>query len=425
LEESVYLSPKEKLMKEMVMKVLNDGMSYEQAAVRHSVSERTVRRKVDIYLKEGAGALAHRSRGTCPVNRTPRDIEERIVGLYEVAYAGYNFTHFHQKLTEKEGVNISYPTLYDILTSAGHRSPRCHRVRKAESLHPLRKRRKAFGELVQMDASVHNWFTDVTCNLHLAIDDASSVILAGHFEEQETLQGYYRTFAQMIKVYGVPEEFYTDRRTVFCTHKTESSKLEDDAGTQFRLAAHRLGVLEIHVSSIPQAKGRVERSFGTLQDRLVSEMRTAKIASIEQANAFLLSFIADHNARYALDTTSMPNAFAVGPSSDKEINIALSVVCERKILSGSYISYKQNAYIPTDGKRRVLMKKGTKVYVLHSLDDELYLVNGDDCWPLILFDTLELPTAQDLKGRVYIPLKDHPWKEVSYQMMLKRLKKAG
>jgi transposase len=412
-------------MKEMIMKVLNDGMSYGQASCRYGVSERTVRRKVDIYLKLGMGGITHGSRGRVATNRLPMDIEDKIIALYEGAYSGYNFTHFHQKLAEKEGIDVAYGTLYAMLKAAGHRSPRCHKVRRAESLHPSRPRRKAFGELVQMDASVHNWFADSTCNLHLAIDDASSKILAGHFEAQETLRGYYCVFSQIIRDYGVPEEFYTDRRTVFCSKKTESTKLEKDAGTQFRLAAARLGVLEIHVSSIPQAKGRVERSFQTLQDRLVSEMRTAGIKTIEEANAFLPAFIADHNARYALDFSTMPSAFAEGPKTNREIAMALSVVCERQVFSGSYVNYKSKQYFPFNGKHRVLIKGGTKVFVLHVLDDQLYLIHGDDAWPLISLDTMEMPNAKDLKSRVYLPPKDHPWKEASYQMMLKRLKRVA
>jgi len=424
LIDSVYLSPKEELMSEMVRKVLNDGMSYERAAARYGVSERTVRRKVEIYLKLGAKGLSHKSRGRLSLNKTPEGIEDKILLLYEGRYSGYNFTHFHQKLVEVEKIKVSYPTVYNLLMDHGHRSPRAHRIRKKESLHPSRRRRSSFGELVQMDASVHNWFGDAICNLHLAIDDASSEVLGGHFEETETLHGYFMVFAQIIEGYGVPEEFYTDKRTVFCSKKTRSARLEDDQGTQFRLAAAKLGVLEIHVTSVPQAKGRVERAFQTFQDRLISEMRTAKIASIEEANAFLPAFIADHNSRYALDTKEMHNAFVEGPSG-KELSIALSVVCKRTVQPGSYVNYKQKAYIPVDGKRRVLIKGGTKVYVLRSLDDCLYLVNGKDCLPLVRFDTLDLPSAKDLKGRIYIPPMDHPWKEENFNMMLKRLRRAS
>ena len=412
-------------MQEMILKVVNDGLSYERAAARYGVSERTVRRKVEIYLKSGMGALAHGSRGRLALNRTPRDVEERIVRLYEGPYVGYNFTHFHQKLTEKENIRVSYPTVYDILTAAGYRSPKAHRVRRGESLHPLRRRRKAFGELVQMDASVHNWFSDVTCNLHLAVDDASSEVLAGHFEEQETLHGYYCVFARIIKDYGVPEEFYTDRRTVFCSKKTESSKLEKDSGTQFRLAASKLGVLDIHVSSVPQAKGRVERAFQTFQDRLISEMRTARIASIEEANAFLPGFIADHNARYALSTVNMPNVFAAGPSSDEEINMSLSIVKERTVLKGSTVSIAGRHYAPFDKKQRVLLKSNRKVFVLQTLDDKLYLIDGDNIWSLVCMETMAMPTPDDLKDKLYIPPKDHPWKGASYELMLKKLRRAS
>jgi transposase len=411
-------------MSEMVRKVLNDGMSYERAAVVYGVSERTVRRKVDIYLKLGAKGLAHRSRSRLAPNRTPLDMEDKILLLYESRYAGYNFTHFNQKLKEVEDIHVSYPVVYRLLMASGHRSPKAHRVRKKESLHPSRKRRQSFGEMVQMDASVHTWFEDVTCNLHLAIDDASSRVLGAHFEKQETLHGYFCVFSQIVKDYGVPEEFYTDKRTVFCSKRTRSARLEDDAGTQFRLAASKLGVIAIHVTSVPQAKGRVERAFQTFQDRLISEMRTAKIASIDEANAFLPAFITNHNARYALDTKAMPNVFVEGPS-EQELNIALSVVCERTVNGGSCISFKSKAYLPFENKERILLKQGTKVYVLRSLDDVLYLVHGNNIYPLLCLETMMLPDPNDLKDKIYLPPKEHPWKEANYNMLLKNIRKAS
>jgi hypothetical protein len=372
--------------------------------------------------------MVHGLRGKPALNRTDISTEERIVALYEGSYAGYNLTHFHQKLCEAEHIDVSYPTVYYLLSGAGYRSPRAHRLRKCESLHPLRKRRGAFGELVQMDASIHPWIPDVAPHekwaLHLAIDDAGSVVLAAHFEGQETLRGYYRLFEKILLDYGCPEELYTDRRTVFASKSTTSSRLEDDAGTQFRMAAARLGVLEIHVSSVPQAKGRVERAFQTFQDRLISEMRSAKITSIDGANAFLPGFIADHNARYAQDISQLDNAFSAKPSQE-EITMALSVVCERMLNGGLAISYHGKHYAPFNSKERVLIKAKTKVLVLHTLKDELYMVNGEDVWPLVLMETMAMPTPEDLKGKLNVPQKGHPWKEMSYQMMLKHLGKAS
>jgi transposase len=423
LDTSIYLSPKEVLMQEMVMKVLNDGMSYEQAAARYCVSERTVRRKVNCYLWGGLGSLAHRSRGRLAQNRTPKDIEERILSLYENHYSGYNFTHFHQKLQEVEHVDVSYPTVYTLLTEEGYRSPRAHKMRRKENLHPARKRRKAFGELIQMDASIHSWLGRENIAFHLAIDDATSRIVGGHFEEQETLHGYYMVFAQILRDCGCPEEFYTDRRTVFSSQAEKRSRLECDSGTQFQMAAARLGVLEIHTTSVPQAKGRIERAFQTFQDRLIQEMRSAKISSLDKANEFLPAFIADHNTRYSLDEAKLPNVFSARPS-EKEITMGLAVVHERKVKQGT-ISFKGKAYEAYSNTGRIVLDNSTKVLVLHTLSDELYMTHGNNLWTLVEMETKNLPTPEHIKGQVFTPPKNHPWKEASYRMMLHRLRRAS
>jgi transposase len=410
-------------MQEMVMKVLNDGMSYEQAAARYCVSERTVRRKVNLYLWGGLGSLAHRSRGRLAGNRTPKDIEEKILYLYENRYAGYNFTHFHQKLREVERIDVSYPTVYALLAEEGHRSPKAHRRRRKDVLHPTRKRRSAFGELIQMDASIHSWLGGNNTALHLAIDDATSKIVGGYFEEQETLHGYYMVFAQILRRYGCPEEFYTDRRTVFSSAAQKRSRLEKDAGTQFQMAAARLGVLEIHTTSVPQAKGRIERAFQTFQDRLIQEMRSAKISSLDEANEFLPAFIFDHNTRYSLDETKLPNAFSARPS-EKEITMGLAIVHERKIKQGT-ISFMGRAYDAYSNKKRIVLENSTQVLVLRTLNDELYMAHGDNVWTLVETQTQSLPTPEHLKDQLFTPPKDHPWKEASYRMMLKRLRKAS
>ena len=424
LEKTIHLSGKEQIVYETILKVLDGQIDIERAAASLCVSPRTIYRKIDTFLREGAAGFAHKSRGKEALNKTDGALLAQVVWLYETRYIGYNFTHFHQKLAEKEHINISYPVLYHALSEVGYISPRAHRKNQGENAHPDRKRRTCFGELVQMDASVHKWFADIKCNLHLAIDDASSEILAGHFESQETLHGYYMIFAQMLRRYGAPEEFYTDKRTVFTTSKIKESHLEKDAGTQFRMAAARFGVIEIHTTSVPQAKGRIERAFQTFQDRLISEMRTAKIASIEEANAFLPSFIADHNARYALDSSKLKNVFTAKPS-EQEITMGLAVVGERTINNGNTISFKGRHMAPYSKKERVLIKSKTKVIVLKALDDTLYLVHKDQVYPLIDLQTQNLPTPEAVKGTIYIPPKNHPWKEASYQMMLKKLRRAS
>jgi transposase len=296
--EDVTLSAKEKYMYEAILQVIDGTLTHDQAALRLGVTRRTVERKIAGYLNEGMPSFSHGLKGRVPTNATDLELWSDVIALYRGKYKRYNWTHFRQRLAEVEGIEIGYATLYSILTEAGYTSPKAHRERK-KKIHPLRPRRKHYGELVQMDASKHVWFGDSYCHLHLAIDDATSQILGAYFLKEETLSGYYEVFRQILVRYGVPREFYTDRRTVFEYKRKGEGKLELDYQTQFQLAAAQLGVVRINTTSVPQAKGRVERSFQTLQDRLINEMQTAGVTSIDEANAFLPAFIADHNARYA------------------------------------------------------------------------------------------------------------------------------
>jgi hypothetical protein len=229
---------------------------------------------------------------------------------------------------------------------------------------------------------------------------------------------------QTLLDWGIPEELYTDRRAVFGSVRTRSSDLGRDTSTQFRIAAAKLGIARIHLTSVPQAKGRIERLFNTFQDRLVAEMRSAGVDNLQDANIFLPSFISDHNARYALDRSNLPCAF--GPTlSQDEINMVLSVVSERSVSRGSTISYKGATYALFSPERRIELMGGTKVIVLKSLDDRLYALHGDNIWVLLRLDGYAFPTPDDVKEKMYIPPKDHPWKEAGYQMLIRKYRKAS
>lgn len=147
-----------------------------------------------------------------------------------------------------------------------------------------------FCEMLQMDASVHLWFGDTKTQLHIAVDDATGQILGAYFDEQETLSGYYHVLHQVLTGYGIPYQFFTDNRTVFEYKKKHETALEKDTFTQFEYACKQLGI-DIRTSSVAQAKGRVERMFGTLQSRLPVELRLSNVSSIEEANEFLNSCI--------------------------------------------------------------------------------------------------------------------------------------
>lgn len=410
-------------MCQIIEQVIDGTLRREAAADKLGVSIRTIQRRCNQYLFAGASSFAHRLRGHSPHNKYLDSLSNLVVDLYEQLYKGYNFTHFWQKLTEKEGIDISYPSVYRILDNAGYSSPQARRLRKKD-MHPSRQRRLGFGELLQMDASKHIWFGEHYCYLHASIDDATSQVTGAYFEKEETLQGYFQVLAQVLFDYGIPEELYTDRRTIFSSIKTQEARLDKDTSTQFRVAAAKLGITSIHLTSVPQAKGRIERLFSTFQDRLVAEMRSASITSIREANAFLPAFIAAHNKRYALSSTNLHQAF--GPKMKQaDINIALSVVDSRLMTPGGTISYKGNHYIPFSARKRIILPPKTRVVVLKSLDQKLYAVHGDEIWVLLRQKDYSLPTPDDIKGKIYIPPRNHPWKEESYLTVLKKYRRAS
>ncbi len=139
-----------------------------------------------------------------------------------------------------------------------------------EDAHPRRPRSSRFGEMIQMDASEYVWFSDVEAYLHLAVDDCTGSIVGAFFAPQEILQGYYNVLYRILVTHGIPHLFYTDKRTVFEYRRKETALLEKDTLTQFGYACKRLGI-EIETTSVPQAKGRVERMFKTLKSRLPIE----------------------------------------------------------------------------------------------------------------------------------------------------------
>lgn len=423
----VVLSDKEQMMCDVIMQVIEGTITREAAAEKLGISTRTVYRRCARYLFEGTPSFAHSLRNRPARNKTPQYLRKMIVDLYEQKYADadYNFTHFYQKLTEVEGIEVSSASVYRILTEAGYVSPRARRVKRKIRIYPSRERRKRIGELVQMDASKHDWFgIDDYVHLHAAIDDATSRVLGAHFAKEETLAGYYQVFSQILAGHGIPEEFYTDKRTVFASVRTRESSLAKDTSTQFRVAASKLGVSSIHLTSSPQAKGRIERLFNTFQDRLISELRSKGITSIEEANAFLPTFIANHNERYGLSLTGIESA--LGPRMDQDdINIALSIIDTRIVSVGSTVSFKGEAYVPFSKEGRVILAPRTQVIILKSLDDKLYLVHGKSMYPLIHLANRGFPTPEQIRDKTYTPPKDHPWKEESYKLLITKYRRAG
>jgi transposase len=427
--------------------------SKQRAALRLGCSKRSIDRYIAGYLAEGKAFFAHGNQGRQPANTIAEELAERVTALYYEKYSGASFAHYAEMLREREGISMSLSSIRRILTSAGIVSPQAFRKTKRQLVakqkskashaenamepapdrtvapkdaHPRRPRSAYFGEIIQMDASLHPWFGDQKATLHIAVDDATGTIVGAWFDKQETLRGYYAVVHQILTNYGIPYKFYTDRRTVFEYRKSKSQDTGEDSYTQFGYACMQLGA-ELATTSVPQAKGRVERLISTMQTRLSVELRLEGIASIEQANAFLPRFVVHYNARFAFERHSVPSVFETGPSPE-QIDRILAVVAPRTVDAGHSIRFENNFYhTVNDGGMVISFRKGTKGLVIRTFSVLLYFSAMNRIFALVAVPlhapvsaNFSLPEPAPEPRRLYIPPLTHPWKHASFLAFLSK-----
>ena len=268
------MTQQEQARLQVLNSVLAEHMTTEQAAEILGVSTRHTRRILAAYKEDGAAALAHGNRGRRPHNATSEMEEADVLYLSRTRYEGANHTHLSELLREREGIDIGRTTLRRILLSAGLSSPR----RRRPPRHRVRRQRMSReGMLIQIDGSYHRWLKE-RCpqfTLLLAVDDATGSVVHTLFCQQEDTRGYFLLLDGLIQRRGIPLALYTDRHAVF-KHIPGAGGV--GAPTQFSRAMDELGIHLIFALS-PQAKGRVERTAGTFQDRLVTELRLAGVST--------------------------------------------------------------------------------------------------------------------------------------------------
>jgi transposase len=290
-----------------------------EAAQLLGISVRQVQRLHRAYGRDGVAGLAHGNRGQPARNAVDSATAKRIVELARSQYQGFNHQHLTEMLAEDHGIALSRPTVRRILLAAGIASPRRRRPPKH------RRRRDRYpreGMLLQLDASRHDWLEGRGPYLSLvgAVDDATGKVPWACFRDQEDAQGYFIVMRETVTRYGIPMAAYADRHSIFFQGK---EKFLRELSLEEQLAAHReptqfgrllneLGVQLIHALS-PQAKGRVERLWGTFQDRLASELRMVGAADCEQANQVLRRFLPRHNRRFVVSAQLPETAWVEWP----------------------------------------------------------------------------------------------------------------
>ena len=320
-----------------------------QVAIALGISERRVKQIKKEVKENGVKSIQHGNRGRKPKNTIPDETRKRILELrssyeYEIS----NFKHFQELLKERENISISYSALYNILRNAGIKSPKKHRKTK---LHHRRKRKECEGMMLQADGTPFEWFGDgEKYSLHGFVDDATGKITGLYMCKNECLLGYLEVLRQTIENYGIPISLYPDKYSVFFPTKKASDQLtieeqlngREKGITQFGRIVEELGI-EMFPASSPQAKGRIERLWETLQSRLVTEFRINKIKDIDSANKFLINYIQKYNSKFAIEATSKENVFLKLP---KRYNLdeLLCVRFERTIDNAGVFSIKNSRF---------------------------------------------------------------------------------
>ncbi|GMG90044.1 ISNCY family transposase [Cupriavidus metallidurans] len=278
-----------------VIQAVADGhLARWRAAERLGISARHVRRLVLRLQEDGPSGLVSRKRGRASNRQLPPGLESRVRGLIRDSYADFGPTLAAEKLRERHGIEISPACVRRIMIDAGFWVPRKLRPPK---VHQPRNRRACLGELVQIDGSDHAWFEDraPACTLLVYVDDATGRLMQLRFVPTESTLAYFTATRAYLERHGKPMAFYSDKAGIFRSNQRQSP--EERGYTQFGRALFELNI-DILCANTSQAKGRVERMNGTLQDRLVKELRLRGISSMAAANAYAPAFIADFNARF-------------------------------------------------------------------------------------------------------------------------------
>jgi len=294
------LTTKEQQRTEVVSRWLAGILATDEAVLLLGCSERTAWRLRAAMLRAGAAGLAHGNRGRPSARRLPDGLADRIVELATTRYRGFNDTHLAEVLADEEGIVIGRSSLRRLLRSRGIASPRHRRAARYRS---RRERMAQEGLMVQVDGSRHDWLEGRGPWLTLVggIDDATGKVVGAVFREAEDGVGYLTLVRDMARRFGLPASIYRDGSGVFAP--TRGSARERDEATQVGRALVELGITSIHAGS-PQAKGRIERAWGTFQDRLASDLRRRGVTDLEGANAVLRDFIPRFNHRFAVPAAS-------------------------------------------------------------------------------------------------------------------------
>ncbi len=430
-KEIIRLSKKELNKLQVIHKVLEKRMNQQEAAAMLSLSVRHTRRLVRKILENGDISIAHANRGR-PSNRKYSDeFRDRVINIVRENYHDFGPTLAAEKLEKLNRITISRETLRNWMIREEIWIPRSKR--KSDKEHFWRKRKDYFGEMVQTDGSVGKWFEDrgPKAVMMAYIDDSTGIPFARFYPAEDT-RAAMDSFRKYVEIYGIPKSLYFDRNSIYKT--TRQANLDEELKgkspeTQFEKVLNILEVEKIFAYS-PQAKGRVERLFSTLKDRLIKEMRLAGVCSIDDGNKFLETYLPEYVEQFGVKANNPENLHRRVPA-DMDLNWVFAFREKRVVTNDFTIRWKNRFFLLR--KESIAIKK-QRVTVIENLDGEIRLwFNGDVLdFREITEDALatkrkkrtgEKLLADSGPTKPWKPADNHPWRQQGkgvYRQLQKR-----
>jgi len=415
MDELLKMSAKELSRLEVMQKLSEKRMSQKEAGASLHMSTRQIKRLLRAYRQKGAAGLVSKHRGRKGNNRLAESVKKQALNLLKTKYRGFGPTLAHEKLVEKEKLQLSDESVRQLMIAED-----LWKARKAKKVvvHQLRERRACFGELVQIDGSPHDWFEGraEACVLLVFIDDATGKLGQLLFVDSESFVSYAQAAEGYFRQWGKPVAFYSDKHGIFRVNLPSVGT--GTALTQFGRAMQELAI-EIICANTPQAKGRVERVIQTLQDRLPKEMRLRQIASREAGNAYLPEFLVDFNQRFAEPPRSDVDLHR--PLTAKEDLSHILTWQETRTLSKNLTLQFQKTVYQIQTKRPSYALRNALVTVCVNAQEQITILYNGKSLPYTIYHQqakqAEVVSAKQLDlalQKPHLPSKpapDHPWRQ--------------
>ena len=389
----------------VIFNKLRDGLMSQVAAAKAlNFSARWVRKKFKRFVKFGAKGLVHQLRNRPSTKVWNSEQKDWVMKLFDGQFQGFGPTFAAEKIKQLYGIKIGHETLRKVMIANGH-----WRGKKRKPKHRAwRERKEYFGIMIQLDGSPHDWFEGrgPRCTLLVFIDDATSTIVHAELVPSESLESVVQSARHYIEQWGRPCSFYVDFGSVFSVN---TNNPERDKITQFERMCKELGIDVIHARS-PQAKGRVERSNQTHQDRLIKELRLLNISTLHEANKFIAEvYLPAHNKAFAIEASKAGDVHR--PVTSHNLDHIFCIKEERVIQNDFTVQYEKRILQLLSGQRAVIRPKET-VTISDHFDGTLSVSIRNI--QLDFTEILQRPTkVQQIifrQHKIHKPAANHPWR---------------